>query len=683
MNAGVVETGRPAVGSFRQGASLTPPSDFEIAGLAAAIFLGARLPGRLPTRFTCVLIISALIILRLSWPKKTRWGLIGLAILLVVAGSWLSMRSLDGLRISPTSLARRGWRVQLLTDPSRKRGTVEADGLVDGKHVQLRAAGVAATRLARLEAGDLAEVRGRLKNLSGPRLDWLTSRHIAGRMSVTSVDAAWHGSALARFANGIRSRLLRSGDVLPAGQRGLFAGFVLGDDRQQSPELIDDFRASGLSHLLVVSGQNVAFTMAAVEPVLSRFRRRPRLMATVGVLVVFATVTRFEPSVLRAVWMAGIVALARCIGRPQQGLRVLSLAVICLLAVDPLLSFSVGFALSMSATGGLALWSEVLAKRLPLPDRLRSVVAPTLAAQGGACLVMIPVFGSVPVVSLLANVVVLPFAAPLMAWGVAAGLPAGILGSFASRVVHLPTTLLLSIVAFVARTAGRLPLGSISVGPAVGFAFVTWWVCRSTSSNRLQTWMAALVIVSAWPSIACVVHRPEPDLNRQIARGVRVWSVADSGFAGRLASVSRSASIVEISYDVDLVKLLTALRTHRIRAIDMLVVASGGRPQGAVVRALRSRVSLGVVVVGESSFAGGFSPSIRVTRKLQTRMDAMSVTVQSAANGKLVLDVRPFVPVEAGSREVNRSRFSIEPDGRALRSSTVRGSAVRGASRSA
>src|SRR5439155_3081728 len=88
-----------------------------------------------------------------------------------------------------------------------------------------------------------------------------------------------------------------------------------------------DFRAAGLSHLLVVSGANVTFALALVAPLLRRFGLVGRLTGGLAVLVMFCAMTRFEPSVLRAGVMSGLALLAAFLGRPVPGLRLLALAV--------------------------------------------------------------------------------------------------------------------------------------------------------------------------------------------------------------------------------------------------------------------------------------------------------------------------------------------------------------------
>jgi competence protein ComEC len=422
---------------------------------------------------------------------------------------------------------------------------------------------------------------------------------------------------------------------------------VLGDDSQQPPELVDDFRAAGLSHLLVVSGQNVAFTFAVFEPLLRRFRRRARLVATVAILIVFTVVTRFEPSVLRAVWMAGVVAVSRCLGRPQRALRVLSLATIALIVIDPLLSYSVGFALSLGATTGLALWSAPLALRLPLPKQFRSALAPTLAAQTGASLVLLPVFGSVPVVSILANVCVVPLAAPLMGWAVLVGLPAGFLGTAVSRVVHWPTSLVLTVVSKAALIAAQMPFGSLSAVPVGVLVLLTWFACRSTHRFRSERWIAASLLILAWPTLSILAATPSNFTARTLSRGAIGWTSTISS-SQLVNPVSRSIQVMEVSHGARVDRVLAGLRQNRVVAIDVLIVVNGGKPQAQLVDAIQSRISVGMVLVGNRSWGGAGSNVRVVSTPLTFRMSDLVVTVEpKRASGRRVALVttiqrRPF-----------------------------------------
>ncbi len=240
----------------------------------------------------------------------------------------------------------------------------------------------------------------------------------------------------------------------------MLAGFLLGDTRGVPRELTDEFRAAGLSHLTAVSGENVAFVLALIAPVLRRLSLRGRLVGALSVLVLFGTMTRWEPSVLRAIVMASIALVAGHLGRPLHGVRVLLLAAVAVLLVDPFLVHSVGFALSCAASLGITLLARPIADRLRGPAWLREVLAVTAAAQLAVAPIVIPVFGSMPLVALPANLVAVPLAAPLTMWGLVSGLIGGVLAGVAPvvpRVLAVPTTALLHGLVAVAEAAAQVP----------------------------------------------------------------------------------------------------------------------------------------------------------------------------------------------------------------------------------
>ena len=190
--------------------------------------------------------------------------------------------------------------------------------------------------------------------------------------------------------------------------------------------MIDRFRAAGLSHLTAVSGQNVLLLLAAAGPLLGRLRPVARWMATVGLIGWFVLLTRAEPSVLRAGVMAALAATAFVLGRQAEPLRLLALAVIVLLLVDPLLTWSVGFWLSVGATAGVVVGAVTLAPRLHRLGPLALPVAVTLGAQAGVALPSLLVFGRLSLTGTVANLVAVPVAGLVMLVGLPACLLAGI-----------------------------------------------------------------------------------------------------------------------------------------------------------------------------------------------------------------------------------------------------------------
>jgi competence protein ComEC len=300
-------------------------------------------------------------------------------------------------------------------------------------------------------------VDGTLEPLSGfdARYRW---GHAVARLHVRELLAfAGPRSPLARLANTARGAVLRGATGVPAGERALLAGFLLGDTRAIAPAVVDDFRNAGLSHLLAVSGANVAFVLALAAPVLSRLRLGARFAGGLAILVLFGAMTRWEPSVLRASAMAGIAMTATFLGRPTSPGRLLVVAVAGLLVLDPFLVHSVGFLLSSGAAAGIVLLARPIAARLPGPRPVAEALSVTAAAQLGVLPVLVPVFGSVPLVALPANLLAAPVVGPLTIWGLVAGVVGGVLGPAAGHWLQLPTFALLRWVETIAHTAAAEP----------------------------------------------------------------------------------------------------------------------------------------------------------------------------------------------------------------------------------
>ncbi|HEX2024003.1 MAG TPA: ComEC/Rec2 family competence protein [Acidimicrobiales bacterium] len=480
-----------------------------------------------------------------------------------LATSALAARSHNGL--DPPAVGAWAGVATLVDDPGDVSGALRVTVRIGGKRVEAWARGSSAGALHARLAGEKVWLAGRLSDLPSSLRARLAPRHIAGRLTVEKVGAWAPGSLPSRVANGVRRTVLAGAESLSPERRALFGGFVLGDDRGQSVEVADDFRASGLTHLLVVSGQNVAFVLALAGPGLRRTGLRTRFALGLAVLVFFGLLTRWEPSVLRAVSMAAIALLADTLGRPMSGVRVLALAVTGLLLVDPLVASSVGFRLSVGACAGIAVLAAPLSRALPGPRPLASALGVTLAAQVGVAPVLVPTFGTLPVVAIPANLLALPAAGPLSVWAMAAGLPAGVAGGAVARAVHVPTDLLLGWVAGVARVAATAPLGQLRAPHLLGLVAA---VVVGVGLRRRA--LAAVAVVGVLVVASVPVARPGALDGRPVSPGARVWRVG--GATLMVVDGARSPAA-----------LLSGLRAAAVRRLDAVVVARPGRRAAGVV----------------------------------------------------------------------------------------------------
>lgn len=444
-----------------------------LAGLVAGIALGERLgPAPVEGAIGAALALGAV---SLFARGRTRLAIAVLACGLV--GTAAMQRALNGLARSPLTAevarhARVGARGTLVDDPDATQfatrvllriTSVDAGRgprRAGGRTLLVHAHGPVGARLRVLEAGDRVELVGTLGPLDGndARFRW---RHAVGALVASDVRTFAPPSSQGwRVANRARALVTAGGAALPAMERGLLAGFLLGDRRGLAPSTARNFRDAGLTHLLAVSGENVAFALALAAPLLRRLRLGARFTAGLAVLAVFGTMTRWEPSVLRACAMAAGVMLASLLGRPAAALRVLALAAAVLLGADPFLLHSVGFLLSCAATAGIALLSAPIERRLPGPRGLREPLSVTIAAQLGVAPLLIPVFGSMPLAALPANVLAAPLVGPLTVWGLASGVAGGLVRTRLpglARAMQLPNLALLRAIEGIAAAGARVP----------------------------------------------------------------------------------------------------------------------------------------------------------------------------------------------------------------------------------
>lgn len=233
-----------------------------------------------------------------------------------------------------------------------------------------------------------------------------------------------HGSAHA-VAAAARDGLAVAVRGVAPDRAALLAGLTVGDTSRMGRDTIELFRRAGLSHLVAVSGSNLAMVLGVVFFAVRPLGLRSRVVLGAAGLSLFVLIVGPEPSVLRASAMAvaGLIALAG--GRPALPLNTLGLGLIAVLILRPPLVFSVGLLLSTAATLGLILWGRSWADAFaPAPRSVAMLTAASLAAQTAVLPVSIAFFGTVSLVAPPANLLAIPAVAPATVIGLGASLVA-------------------------------------------------------------------------------------------------------------------------------------------------------------------------------------------------------------------------------------------------------------------
>jgi competence protein ComEC len=372
---------------------------------------------------------------------------------------------------------------KVMEDPQWRSGAVQCVLSLEGQRFIVYAYGLEGRRLNGRQVGEVVEVSALRQRLDPGKQSRYRSRHIVGVATLIGVsETAGAGAPLYRSANRLRGVLQRSTRFMPYEEASLYMGLLIGDDREQTKEMIAAFRGSGLSHLTAVSGQNVAFLLAVAAPLLVRVKSRWRLIATMFLLGWFVVLTRAEPSVVRATTMAALSAYGIARGRDVPPMRIMAIALGALLLIDPLIAWSVGFWMSSFATAGLIMLTPIIANFLPGPPWLSGVLSTTLGAQLGVMPITLFVFGSAPIVAIATNLLAVPIAGAVMLVGLPMGLVVGVLSEFGllspvCGLLMLPITFAVRWVWWVAVVGEAVQPGGL-VNAALWLIVVCLATCR-------------------------------------------------------------------------------------------------------------------------------------------------------------------------------------------------------------
>ncbi len=382
-----------------------------------------------------------------------------------------------------------GLEVQLTSDPLvGSYGSVAFGRLESGREIQLRF-----NADPGLQLGDQIRVLGSVET---------TARRVRGRTVVGTVNVreiVWSAPSedpLLRSANALRNRLLGNLDVRGDQGRALLAGFLIGDISSVDRLVVEDLRRSGLSHLVAVSGSNVALFLVLWWIVTSPLALSPRLRGLVGAvgLVLFGHLTRWEPSVIRASAMAGLVLLGRSVGIVIDGWSALSAAVVGTLWLAPHLVESVGFQLSVAATVG------ILAARPANSSGAVQAATMTGYAQLAVTPILLGHFGTVPLFSPIANLIAIPVV------GVATTV-----GGLGALIGVPPMVELASVGADLVIAVGRVASHWPQIGwrgtalLVVGLVVARW---KPAVRPWLGLVLAIVLVLSVVPGLGRTVERP-------------------------------------------------------------------------------------------------------------------------------------------------------------------------------
>lgn len=358
---------------------------------------------------------------------------------------------------------------------------------------------------------------------------------------------------------------------------GVLSAILTGDRSRLPDDVTADFRGSGLSHILVVSGLHLILVSRLVSLLLSRILtpRRASLLS-LGFCWLFAMISGLGSSVVRAAVMLTLVHLAECLNRRSDTLTSLMVAALLMGLQNPYTLLSVSFLLSFSAVAGLAALEKPILNALqgkkpptgPTAQLLQSLSV-GIAAQAGAAPVLICFFGSVPLLGIVANLAAVWLIEPIMLLGLSA-LALSFISPPLAGIAALPGNALLRLLLSIAHVFSRLP------GAQLGFT---------------ERWQIVWLFVSLFLVVLILTKRPPAPVGRFAALGClavgltvsALFAAMNSAKADVILFKNSGAAVICGSHAVlfgapqdsyALYEIQTAFSRSGVRTLDAIVLDS-------------------------------------------------------------------------------------------------------------
>ena len=190
----------------------------------------------------------------------------------------------------------------------------------------------------------------------------------------------------------------------------LVSGLLLGSRKGMSEELTRDFQATGLTHIVAVSGYNISLVIACIFSLFGFLPLKKRVVLSIFMVSVFVLFVGASSAAVRAGIMGSLGMWGLYSGRRCQAFFVLLWSALLMALWNPaIFIFDIGFQLSFASTLGLLAFVPIFQKHFPSKGFLVESLLLTLSAQLATFPFIVFYFGRLSLISPLANILVAPF----------------------------------------------------------------------------------------------------------------------------------------------------------------------------------------------------------------------------------------------------------------------------------
>jgi competence protein ComEC len=498
--------------------------------------------------------------------------------------------------------------------------------------------------------GDLVLLAGEIQ--PPPHFDqfdyraYLAEQGIAGVMpGARLVRVTSHGGEpLHSTLLGLRHAVVDAVDrALPEPQAALLLGVVFGYRAALPPTLQQQMIASGLIHIVVISGLKVSLLARIIQQAVGRFAPAAAPPIAAGAMVGYALLAGASAAALRAAAMGIVVVIAGRLHRDSHVFVSLALTAAVMLGLKPDLAGDVSFQLSFAGTMGIAAMTDGIAARFAwLPTLLRDPFAATIAAEAATWPLMLANFHQLSLIGPVANALVLPLLPAVMVAG-GAGAMVGSPIALAGWPLLQAAGMIASWYRLVIESLGSLPLAAITMP-----YFPPRWLAAAMVVNvgglagmrlrqffwRKKVWLA--LALAALATVVLLLIRPDGR--------VHVYALdVGTGSAVLVRTAHGHQLLIDAGPDVDkLTQAMGRALPPTARTIDRWLITGGRRVNAGAATVVLSRFRIGSLIIDDPD------PWSATVRALVQRAQSEAVPVTSV-NG-------PF--------DVDGVRFSQASDGR-------------------
>lgn len=516
---------------------------------------------------------------------------------------------------------------------TRTQLQVQADSLTfDGRTE--RTSGlvlVSTTRNPDIRYGDRVVVRGELSTPA--EFDTFSYADYLARSGIFSIvnfarvqvrDSGYGNPIFTALLDAKREAQHAIAHYLPEPQAGLLTGILLGNERGISPELDDDFRVVGASHVIAISGFNMVILSSVIMKILERLRI-PRFYAAALGITAIAVYTIFvgaNAAVVRAAAMSSLLVVAPLFKRKTYVPASLAFITIVMSLQNPLVLWDLSFQLSFFAVLGLALFADPLSRRfdalltrlfpLKFAQNLSNLLTEPIVVTSAVQITVLPLialyFSRVSLLTLPVNLLIVPVQSYLLLLGVTAMGTAFIIPAL-SQLLFWFCMLLLSWTITIVRLFAQIPFAEIEfvvdprlitlyffviIGGAALQAAQPRWLAQVTKSLRRRS----VVLVAALTSgalllltLALLFSRPDGKLH--------VWML-DVGHTNAVLIQTPGGAQMLVDGGTFPSRLLTALGDRlpfNDREIEVLFITKPDQNTYSALTAVLTRYNVGIVLL--------------------------------------------------------------------------------------